>query len=212
VQNKFTVTREQYTEIDELIAILRCQLLEDEIGVDPQMICSILHRIVYPESTIKNQILQRVFEENRFTIDSCDGTETFLTEEMFNHVNWGIHAKDDQPQRKRKATPRTEVEVYRPIKSATTFQVFTSLSEDLEELRLTEHQSINFCKKYYSFLYGENSSFPTLFLRKKGKNFFVVRVFRGPSGDLSVCEDYMKKAHLVDSAVRIVVPKLAPRD
>jgi hypothetical protein len=73
-------------------------------------------------------------------------------------------------------TTQIDVQVYELIKSATTFQMFSSLAEDLNTLCLTQHQILNFISKYRNWLSAEHGE--TFFLFESNKIIFVASVKR----------------------------------
>ncbi|HOZ53680.1 MAG TPA: hypothetical protein PK142_03315 [bacterium] len=94
--------------------------------------------------------------------------------------------------KKSKATLETEVEIYEMVKDANFEEIFTSLSDNLDVLCLTQSQIIDFCEKHRSHL--RQGCYGTFFLTKKDfekppteDNLFVVRV----------------EAHLYDLSVRV---------
>lgn len=99
-----------------------------------------------------------------------------------------------------KATPETEVAVYEMVKNATFKELFTSLSDNLDVLCLTQDQIVDFCVKYPERLRQDGHG--TFFLTKREfekpateDNLFVVgahvisdglHVFVGHFYDISV--------------------------
>jgi len=117
--------------------------------------------------------------------------------------------------KKSKATLETEVGVYEMVKNANFKDIFTSLSDDLNLLCLTQDQIIDFCKKHRSHL--RQGGYGTFFLTKKDfekpateDNLFVVFVSVDSLGL------YVSVSHFDDASVwnavcrhRVVVPKLS---
>jgi len=117
--------------------------------------------------------------------------------------------------KKSKSTPKTEVEIYEIAKNANFKDMFTSLSDDLDFLCLTQSQIIDFCEKHRSHL--RQVGYATLFLTKKDfekpateDNLFVVGVGVGSDG-LGVDVSRFGRAHVwsADARRRVVVSKLS---
>lgn len=113
--------------------------------------------------------------------------------------------------KKSKATLETEVGVYEMVKNANFKDIFTSLSDDLNLLCLTQDQIIDFCKKHRSHL--RQGGYGTFFLTKKDfkkpateDNLFVVRV-RVCSDGLRVVVSLFGRARVwgADCRHRVVV-------
>jgi hypothetical protein len=208
---KFNVSLKQRAEIGELLSELRHQLRKGEMLADPKEVYSALQRFSHPDifdEKKKNAILRLMSADETLIIDSCDGTKTFADEDgIFNHINKNIHQEDNH---KEEATAELSVRVHDIEKNVPIAEAFYSLSDEKKKLCLTEHQIVFFCTKYYSWLRIGSHSLPTLFLRKKGKFFFIVRVFGTASGDLSIREDRLKHGGKIwPSGVRIVTPDLS---
>lgn len=108
-------------------------------------------------------------------IPACDGARTIAQaidvfradiDPGFKH--WGLDVASASA-----ATPAVRVQVHELVKDGTFAQMFNSLSGDLDKLVVTQHQVIEFCKKYESWMKNDCTTF---FLLKVGSEFFVVYV------------------------------------
>lgn len=109
---------------------------------------------------------------------------------------------------KGKPTERQNVEVHEMVKAADFKAIFTSLSENLDSLCLSQAQIIQFCEKYRDWLRTEGCG--TFFLFKVGIEFFVAGVFMfdGAWGVCAYCLscDFVWRAQ---RRHRVVVPQFA---
>ena len=160
-------------------------------------------------------ILKFLAISEKLSLSKSDGQATIAkAEDVFkswidsDFQNWGLNKES-------KATPETEIEVYEMVKNANFKDIFTSLSDDLNLLCLTQSQIIDFCKKHRNHLRQDGNA--TLFLTKKdfGKpatedNLFVVDVSVGSDG-LRVCVYHFGRAYVwhADYRHRVVVPNLS---
>ena len=160
----------------------------------------------------ESDILNLFSGSEKILLSKLDGRTTIAkAENVFKSYissdfeNWGLN-------RKSKATLETEVGVYEMVKSATFKDMFTSLSDDLNLLCLTQDQIIDFCKKHRSHL--RQGGYGTFFLTKKDfeksateDNLFVVHV-RVRSNGLTVRVDHFGYVHVwgADARHRVVVP------
>ena len=159
----------------------------------------------------KLNLLNLLYENEKIIIPKLSGNKTIYESKVpfsfyldYNFKDWGLNKKS-------RRTSEIEVKVYEAIKNATFKEMFTSLSNNLDSLCLTQHQIINFCFKYFQYL--RRDGYATLFLLKK-KNlfrkdeFFVVSVGVG-SGGLSVYVDHFDDTYVWDANCRrrLVLPK-----
>jgi hypothetical protein len=113
------------------------------------------------------------------SIEACDGQRTIAgAKDVFES---GI---DDDFKRlgldkAGEATPETAVQVYELIGNATFVKMFTSLTNDLDKLCLTQDQIIRFCVKYPGQLSQISATF---FLFKMNGGYFVASVHVGSGG------------------------------
>lgn len=141
---------------------------------------------------VKEKVLQIV--ENRtdctklisgaevLELDETDGTETIAkANETFpggldgDFRNYGT----DVPS---SPTKKTKVSVCEMIKDGTFAQIFGGMSNNLDNLCLTQPQIIQFVKKYRKWL--RTDGYATLFLFKVGEIFFVASVVLHSDGQL----------------------------
>ena len=129
----------------------------------------------------KSDILNLLSGSEKILLSKLDGRAIIAkAENVFksyissNFENWDLNKES-------KATQETEIEVYEMAKDATFKKMFTSLSDDLNLLCLTQNQIIDFCKKHRSHL--RQDGYATFFLTKKDfgrpateDNLFVVFV------------------------------------
>ena len=160
----------------------------------------------------KSDILNLLSGSEKILLSKLDGWAIIAkAENVFkayissDFENWGLN-------RKSKATLETEVGVYEMAKDATFKKMFTSLSDDLDSLCLTQSQIIDFCEKHRSHL--RQDGYATFFLTKKDfekpateDNLFVARV-RVRSDGLRVDVSRFGDASVWDAGYRhrLVVP------
>jgi len=161
----------------------------------------------------KSNLLNVLYENEKIIIPELSGNRTIYgsKEVFFSYVdkdfkNWGLNKKS-------KSTPETEVKIYEMVKDATFKDIFTSLSDNLDVLCLTQDQIIDFCVKYPERL--RQNGYGTFFLLKKRRlfrrdKFFVVDVGVYSSG-LDVRVRHFDGASVwdADGRHRVVVPKLS---
>lgn len=138
-----------------------------------------------------------------------DGKRTIVkAEEVFirgidrDFKNWGCDVKADP-------TKAVNVHVYEMIKDGTFTQIFGGLSDNLDELCLTQDQIIQFCEMYKKWLRTDGCA--TFFLFKVNGEFFVARVDVNSDGtlDASVYRFSYGNVWSADYRHRVVVPQLA---
>lgn len=214
MKQKFT--KEQYDEVVCLMDKIKQQLEkqienEDSQGeheIDPwQAHRSIKKLLPVPNKNMrKYTTLRRVFQKETFIIDACSGKKTFLNEEeVFNHLNTEIYPAE---KRKGASTQKTEIKISKTGGRATYGDVYLPLiptEEGLSGLCLTEHQILVFYQKQYHRLRRGI----TVFLKKVGDIFFVVRIFES-DGQLYVREDRLRidSKTFLPSGVYVVIPIL----
>ena len=162
-----------------------------------------------------NVILRSLAISEKLYLSELDGRaiiakaeDVFKSWIDFDFQNWGLNKES-------KVTPEIEVQIYEMVKNANFKDIFTSLSDDLDSLCLTQSQIIDFCEKHRSHL--RQGGYTTFFLTKKDfekpateDNLFVARVFVYSHG-LSVYVLLFGSAGVWDAACRrrLVVPKLS---
>ena len=107
-------------------------------------------------------------------LDETDGKATIAkAEDTFpgyidgDFKNYGCDVESEPTQ-------KTKVSVHEMVKDGTFFQIFNSMSNDLNSLCLTQEQIIQFVKKHRKWL--RTDGYATLFLFKVGDEFFVAHV------------------------------------
>jgi hypothetical protein len=107
-----------------------------------------------------------------------------------------------------KPTRKTQVTVHEMIKDGTFAQIFNGMSDNLDDLCLTQPQIIQFVQKHRKWL--RTDGYGTFFLFKIGTEFFVALVSFGDDGQLGA-----RVGRFSDGSVwlarcrhRIVVPQL----
>jgi len=163
----------------------------------------------------ESNILNLLFGSEKLYLSESDGRAIIAkAEDVFKSWIYPDFEKLGL-NKKSKATLETEVGVYEMVKNANFKDIFTSLSDDLNLLCLTQDQIIDFCKKHRSHLrqYG----YATFFLTKKDfekpateDNLFVVFVFVRLDGlVVSVSPFGDAGGWSADDRRRVVVPKLS---
>ncbi len=163
----------------------------------------------------KSDILNLLSGSEKILLSKLDGRAIIAkAEDVFkswidpNFEKLGLNKKS-------KATLETEVKIYEMVKDANFEEIFTSLSDDLDSLCLTQSQIIDFCKKHRSHL--RQGGYGTFFLTKKDfekpateDNLFVVFVLVFSYG-LYVNVLHFDGASVWDAGFRsrVVVPKLS---
>ncbi len=130
------------------------------------------------EELILNQehrLLKLISGSQTLTLDAVDGSLViYKSSSVFNYIDRNTTGEMDGM--KGASTSQKDVYVYELLKSATTFQMFSSLAEDLNPLCLTQHQILNFISKYRHWLSAEHGE--TFFLFESNKILFVASVKR----------------------------------
>lgn len=192
-----------------LTALKKIKSFEAKRDVNPEV--GVLNSKVKKESDILNLLsgsekllLARL--DGRRIISEAHDIFRFWIDSDFE--NLGLNKKS-------KATTETEIQIYEMAKNATFKDMFTSLSNDLDSLCLTQSQIIDFCINHSEHLIAIGSS--TFFLTKKdfeksatSDNLFVVAVLVASDG-LPVRVDRFGDASVwrADDHRRLVVPKLS---
>lgn len=142
-------------------------------------------------------------------LDPTDGKQTIASASKV--FTWGIDSdfKNWGCDVKAKLTVATKVQVHEMIKNGTFAQIFGGLSDNLDELCLTQAQIIQFVQKHKKWLRTEG--YATFFLFKVGDEFFVadVCVVSGDSLDARVVRVSRVSVWAADRRRRVVVPQLA---
>jgi len=179
----------------------------------------VLKKIKESEAVVETKkggnILRSLAISEKLSLSKLDGQATIAkAEDVFkswidpDFQNWGL-------SRKGKTTLETEVEVYEMVKNANFKDIFTSLSDDLNLLCLTQDQIIDFCKKHRGHL--RQGGYTTFFLTKKDfekpateDNLFVVNVTLHSYGLLVLVYHFgLALVWSADARRRVVVSKLS---
>jgi len=123
------------------------------------------------------ELLKLVSDSEKLTIEAVPGTEIIpMAEDLFgigelDEIKWAFkNYEADDPGT---ATDKTIVEVYKMQKHLTFTKVFNCLNCEIESLCLTQHQILEFIRKYRCWVnkQGETTLFPFI---SKGKTFVAV--------------------------------------
>ena len=149
--------------------------------------------------------LEIVNSEKPLVIRALDGTEIISNnKELFstwvdpNFKRWKLEGE-------RRETKEIEVASYRPVKNFVFEELFSSLTDDLDELCLTSSQIVEFCKNYF-----DHKNYSTFFLMKgtTGK-YFVVSVDSYEKGlQLFVYRFFNNNKRSFKHRFRFILPKL----
>lgn len=117
------------------------------------------------------QFLKTVSKNEKLIIEALDGKTHFVDAQDI--VKSDITYPDLENQ-SAVATEETEVEIMALVKSANFEQIFTSVTDNLDEIVMTQSQIIRFCEKYFSVNSHEKDV--AFFLIKVGYEYFVVNL------------------------------------
>lgn len=140
-------------------------------------------------------------------IESLDGRKTIAEAgDIFKSYldsdfkNWGLDNFSEK-------TEEAPVQVYEMVQNASFSQMFKSLSNNLDDLRLTQHQIINFCEKYPNNF--RQDGYGDFFLFKENDEYFVAFVCVD-SGGLIVLVNRFEDGCVWSAGdrLRVVVPQL----
>jgi hypothetical protein len=153
-----------------------------------------------------NGYFKLLYSSEKIIIDPCDGTKTLSSAKdvfpagidgFFRHEHFSSEI----------ATKVTEVKVYEAATDDTFSGMFYSFSNDLDELCFTQHQVVNFCKKYPKLLC--QNRIETFFLIKVCNEYFIAPVVTFPTGlDVAIYEFNYNRLQKASNLHRIVIPKL----
>jgi hypothetical protein len=109
-------------------------------------------------------------------IDYCDGTKTISDSKEIFDLCIDPHFNEEEMSQKSYPTRKTKINVSEVVKNSTLIQIFGLLDKnhDIDKLCLTQHQISIFCRDHRNLLRGD--TYGTLFLTKKGVNYYVVHV------------------------------------
>lgn len=184
--------------------------IQEVIG-KPGVIFDFFEKLLADNVEVKPSILKLISSGEKITIESLDGQE-FISgaKDIFksyideNFKNWGLN----EPSL---ATTKTSLDVHEMVIDGTYKEIFTSISDDLEKLVMTQAQICLFCKKHLNWL--RQDGYATFFLTKKGEEYFVVDVSVVSDG-LFVNVDRFGLDYVWSGGcrLRVVVPQLDPLD
>lgn len=161
-------------------------------------------------SCSKNQddVLAVIFKEKKITIDSLPANySTISSAKLKIFYDVVVDPECRNLNNEQVFSEKMEVRVYELKQNVTLFQMFTSLSNNLNELCLTQSQIVNFCEKNFEYL--RQDGFVTFFLFKENNEFFVAKV-NVKFGRQTVFIHRLDYNHVWKSehALRLVVPSL----
>ncbi len=145
-------------------------------------------------------------------IGPTDGTRTIAqAEDVFagyidsDFVNWGLDVSGP-------VTPAMKADIREMAEvNGTLMEIYGSLGRPLDQLCVrNQHQIILFCKEHKDKLQQDGDG--TLFLFKRGDEFFVAAVYVSSSGRLRVSARRLSYDGVWDAAdrLRFVIPQLEP--
>lgn len=184
--------------------------IQEVIG-KPGVIFDFFEKLLADNVEVKPSILKLISGGEKITIEPLDGQEfIYNAKDIFksyideNFKNWGLN----EPSL---ATTKTSLDVHEMVIDGTYKEIFTSISDDLEKLVMTQAQICLFCKKHLNWLRRNGNA--TFFLIKKGKEYFVVYVYVYSDG-LDVGVDRFEDDSVWSGGYRhrVVVPQLNPLD
>ena len=212
-----------------ILATTACGSLRDDIGrgnfvILDQFIDFTRHRKItffegFKEGEIKhtamaepfNEVLRKVLIEickelkykvhKKGTVITIEGPRFSTKAESRMFKNWGADEKGA-------ATKETPVRVWEMAEDATFSQMFGELNVDVEKNCLTQHQILNFIKKYRHWL--RTDGYATFFFFKSKGHFFVAGVRVSSDGVLRVDVDRFEDPTVWGAGCRrrVVVPQL----
>jgi len=142
-------------------------------------------------------------------LEPTDGKKTIADADKV--FTWGIDSdfKNYGCNVKAKPTDKAKVQVHEIIKDGTFTQIFGGLSDNLDELCLTQAQIIQFVQKHKKWL--RTDGWATLFLFKVGDEFFVALVRVRSDGSLGALVSRFSRGIVwgAENRRRVVAPQLA---
>lgn len=213
---KFNVNGEQYFNIDGKILEIKRQIRQKGgSSLNPKLVELALQDIIEGRFNKKVEsnpsILKLISGGEKITIESLDGQE-FISgaKDIFKSYidedfkTWGINKPGS-------ATTEIQVDVHEMVKDGTFKEIFTSISDDLEKLVMTQAQICLFCKKHLNWF--RQDEYCTFFLTKQGEEYFVVYVSVLFGGlNVSVYRFENDDVWYVECRRLVVVPQLVSLD
>lgn len=157
---------------------------------------------------MKRSSFLRLVKGGMVTIQATDGKSFIANEkELFNvyldsgFKSWGL-------DRIGESTPETNIQVFELIKDATFNQMFNSISNELDELCLTQSQIIEIVRNHKNLL--NQKGYANFFLMKECGEYFVTHVFLYSGGELRAGVDRFDYADVWSGSLghRVVSCKL----
>ncbi|MEI7451795.1 MAG: hypothetical protein WCK37_01175 [Candidatus Falkowbacteria bacterium] len=184
---KFNVTGDQHFGLTgQMLEIQRQIRLNGGSPINPELVKIALQNIIEgkfntSESPIKNYILRPLILDETMLIEDIVNSEvsiakakaTFKSHIDDNFKNWGLDKSSVD-------TAEINVKPFELIANAKFAEIFTSFSNDLDELCFTQAQIIRFCEKYPRQLRQDGNA--NFFLMKENDEYFVVSVGVGSGG------------------------------
>lgn len=214
---KFNVNGEQYFNIDGKILEIKRQIRQKGGSpLNPKLVELALQDIIEGRFNKKVEsnpsILKLISGREKLKIEALDGKETiYNAKDVFkssideDFKNWGL----DEPSL---ATLEISLDVYKMVKDGNFKEIFTSISEDLEKLTITQAQIKKFYQNYPNWLRQDKYA-ATLFLTKQGEEYFVVYVYVFFDGlHVRVLRFEDDSVWYGASCFRVVVPQLVSLD
>lgn len=181
----------------------------------PGVIFDFFEKLLADNVEVKPSILKLISGRDKITIEALNGKEfIYDSNDVFkcyvdeDFKNWGINKPGP-------ATTEIQVDVHEMAKDGTFKEIFTSISNDIEKLVLTQAQIKKFCQNYPNWL--RQDEYSTFFLTKQGGEYFgeyfVVDVDVFFDG-LNVGVSRFENSHVWDGEYRhrVVVPQLVSLD
>ena len=182
---KFNVNGEQYFNIDGKILEIKRQIRQKGgSSLNPKLVELALQDIIEGRFNKKVEsnpsILKLISGGEKITIKALNGKEfIYDSNDVFkcyvdeDFKTWGINKPGS-------ATTEIQVDVHEMVKDGTFKEIFTSISNDIKKLVLTQAQIKKFCRKHAKWL--RQDEYCTFFLTKQGEEYFVVNVHVNSDG------------------------------
>ena len=175
---KFAINKESHTELLLQIDAIRQKIdagLNGDLVYDPNLISLALNDICRGRfyDRINEKIVKLLYGGNNlFSINAVDGLKTIANskKDIFREGVDAFFKSIDKPE---KSTKKTDIQIYGLRgKPATAFQVFSSITNDLDALCFTQHQIADFCACYGSLIKF------AIFLYKQADIFYTIAIYR----------------------------------
>lgn len=168
--------------------------------------CVVVETEFDPEEEEKKPFTLLISQDTEIKIKALDG-EAIITYAKKTFKSYIDEDFDTTLHNYARSTQETSVDVSELNSDATFLEIFLSISNNLDQLILTQSQIIFFCEERYAWLRSKGGA--TFFLLKDGGKYFVV-VVHSYSDGLSVILDTIKNKRYwsAEKKHRIVYPKL----